>query len=96
MTIGNALNFIERGLTDRALREHLNSASDMAQCENLLAGENLSFTAHDFDEAFHHRLTQCREEEEADQIREFRLWWDLLNQILRDDKCGPSCSQCGR
>ena len=94
MTIGNALNFIERGLTDSALRDRLNTAPDMSQCEGVLAEESLTFTDHEFDEAFHHRLTQCQEAEEADQIREFKLWWDLLGQVLRDGKCSPSCGQC--
>ena len=94
MTIGNALKFIDRGRDDKALRDRLNGAADMAACENLLSQEGLMFTAHDFDEAFHHRLTLCQEEDEADQIREFRMWWEMLCRILTPGSSRPSCSGC--
>lgn len=94
MTIGNALKFIDRGLNDKALRNRLNRAADVAECENLLSEESLMFSAHDFDEAFYHRLTLCREEDEANQVKEFRMWWDMLCQILANGSCGPSCSGC--
>jgi hypothetical protein len=38
--------------------------------------------ANEFDEACNHRLTQCQQAEEAEQLREFRMWWDLLSQLL--------------
>ena len=34
------------------------------------------------DEAFHHQLTQCQETEAAEQLKEFKLWWDLLFQTF--------------
>ena len=94
MTIGNALNFIERGLHDSGLRRQLNAASDVAECQKVLDKEELTFSAHDFDEAFHHRLTQCQEEEEADQLREFKMWWELLSASCSTDACGGQCSGC--
>lgn len=94
MTIGNALGFIERGLHDAGLRRRLNAAATAAECEGALADEDLRFTPHDFDEAFHHRLTQCQGEEEADQIREFKMWWDLLTGSFGASACGTGCSGC--
>jgi len=94
MTIGNALGFIERGLHDAALRKRLNAASTAAECENVLGDENLKFSPHDFDEAFHHRLTECQEEEEADQIREFKMWWELLMGSFGATQCSSGCSGC--
>ncbi len=94
MTIGNALTFIERGLTDSVLRERLNAATGLPELDDVLAEEKLLFSAHDFDEAFHHRLTQCKEMEEAEQIREFKMWWDLLFRILGLATCGNQCSGC--
>lgn len=81
MTIGNALSFIQRGLADSALRERLNAATSPQELDTVLFDEKLLFTAHDFEEAFHHRLTLCREMEEAEQIIEFKMWWDLLFRI---------------
>ncbi|WP_419655689.1 hypothetical protein Dvar_47860 [Desulfosarcina variabilis str. Montpellier] len=95
MTIKNALTFIKRGQEDRALRSRLNSANSADELNEILITEKLDFSAHDFDEAYHHRLTQCQEEEEADQLKEFRMWWDFLCQILGYSTCGGMCSSCG-
>jgi len=94
MTIGNALDFIEHGLHDTDLRRRLNEASTTAECERVLDEENLRFSPHDFDEAFHHRLTQSQEEEEADQIKEFRMWWDLLLGSVGQGSCRAGCAGC--
>jgi hypothetical protein len=94
MTIGNALTFITRGLIDSALRERLNGALNASELQNLLDNEKLLFSANDFDEAFYHRLTQCQEAEEADQIKELKMWWDLLSQSLEPTAGGKQCSGC--
>jgi hypothetical protein len=94
MTIGNALGFIERGLHDTDLRKRLNAAVTAAECDRLLGEEKLVFSAHDFDEAFHHRLTRCQEAEEANQIKEFKMWWDLLMGSFGAGGCGSGCSGC--
>ena len=92
MTIGNAMKFIERGLADSALRYRLNSATDPSELENVLSAEKLTFSTHDLDEAFNHRLTQCQEEDEANQINEFKSWWNLLTQSLGMPQCGNQCN----
>jgi hypothetical protein len=94
MTIGNALAFIKRGLEDRKLRARLNSATGPQQIQDILIEEKLSFSAHDFDEAYHHQLTLCQEEEQADQLKEFKMWWGLLAQILNPPACSGQCSGC--
>ncbi len=81
MTIGNALTFIKRGMTDEVLRKSLNMSEDMGGLEQILKRENLMFSFHEFDEAFNHRLVQCQEEQEADHLKEFKLWWILLVQM---------------
>ena len=95
MTIGNALSFIKRGQTDSALRKRLNAAGSPDELSEILAAEKLNFSEHDFDEAYHHQLTQCQEEEQADQLREFKMWWDLLCQIINPGACGGMCGTCG-
>ncbi|MDX9786500.1 MAG: Nif11-like leader peptide family natural product precursor [Desulfobacterales bacterium] len=94
MTIGNAIAFINRALVDSALRERLNSTSNAAEIQNLLREETLVFSVRDFDEAVHHRLTQCREEEEAEQIKELKMWWHLLFQSSEPAACITPCSGC--
>ncbi len=94
MTIGNAITFIERGGKDAALRARLNAASSLSELRNVLADEDLIFSAHDFDEAYHHRLIQCQEMEDAEKLIEFRFWWDLLDRSVRSDQCATACNSC--
>jgi hypothetical protein len=94
MTIGNALTFIERGIADCGLRERLNAAVSTAELDNVLTEEKILFSAPEFEEAFRHRLTQCQEIEEADQLKEFKQWWDLLVRIIEPAACGNQCSGC--
>lgn len=94
MTVRKALGFIERGLLDSELRRRLNAASTAEECKRVLREEALDFSPHDFDEAFHHRLTQCQEAEEADRIKEFRMWWDLLQGSFGVNTCKAGCGGC--
>jgi hypothetical protein len=94
MTIGNALTFITRGLTESDLRDRLNAAASVAERDEVLVQEKFAFSDHDFDEAFHNRLTLCQAQEEADQLREFKMWWDLLSQIISPAGCGSHCGSC--
>ena len=95
MTVGNALIFIDRGLEDSALRKRLNTTDSLKARDDTLSAEGLTFSDNEFDEAFHHRLTLCQEEEEADQLKEFKMWWDLLARILSPAACGTQCVGCG-
>ena len=94
MTIGNALTFIKRGLEDGGLRGRLNAAASLPEIDQVLAEEDLLFSACDFDEAFHHQLTQSQVIEAADQLKEFKLWWDLLLRTLEPVSCETQCSGC--
>lgn len=100
MTIGNALTFIKRGQTDSELRQRLNSASDLHARDAVLSDEHLVFSPFEFDEAYHHQLTLCQTVEAADQLAEFKMWWDILSQMLNPDAgntticSGTACSGC--
>ncbi len=94
MSIGNALIFINRGLEDNNLRGRLNAASRQPKLNQVLAEEDLLFSAHDFDETFHHQLTRCKTLETVDQLKEFKLWWDLLMRTLEPAACKTPCSGC--
>jgi len=83
MTVANAQRFIKRGLADSKLRKRLNGASDMSELQRVLEDENLSFSQNQFDEAFHHILTECKTREAAEQVKEFKIWWDLLAQTFK-------------
>ena len=83
MTISNAKTFIRRGMQESTLRDEVNRASTAAALSALMEREGLVFSDHDFDEAFHNLLVQCQERQQADQLREFKMWWDLTTAVLR-------------
>ncbi|WP_028315606.1 Nif11-like leader peptide family natural product precursor [Desulfatibacillum aliphaticivorans] len=82
MTVANAQKFIKRGLIDSELRARLNRASNPDEIQKILEEENLDFTPGEFDEAFHHALTECQTTDAANQTKEFKGWWDLLFQTF--------------
>lgn len=94
MTIGNALTFIKRGLEDSDLRGRLNAATSLMEIDQVLAEADLLFSTCDFDEAFHHQLTQCQVMEAAEQLKEFKLWWELLLRTLEPAACETQYSGC--
>lgn len=94
MTIGNALTFIDRGLEDKELRMLLNAASSPLELNQILDRNNLTFSSQEFSEAFNNRLTKCQIEEDAEQIKEFKMWWDLVCQHLEPVSCDSSCGGC--
>ena len=75
MTIGKAKQFIQRGMQDSDLRARVLASSSGAPMKAILVEEDLIFSDHDFDEAFNNLLTQCQSQDQADQLREFRMWW---------------------
>ena len=77
MSIANAKKFVRTAMTDKTVRDAVNSASNFEEVQSTLAERNLEFTYPEFDEAYHNLLTQCQEEEQADQLKEFKMWWDL-------------------
>ncbi len=87
MTIFNALTFIKRGMSDAALRSTMNKTSDPVELQTVLAREKLLFSFFEFDEAFHFLLFQCQEESQADQLKSFRLWWELLSNLPESVTC---------
>lgn len=94
MTIGKARTFIKQGLKDHKLRKRLNLASTPPEFQKILSDKNLKFSAHDFDEAFHNLLTQCQEADDAEQLKEFRMWWILLFRSFEPARDKNQCPGC--
>ena len=91
MTVGNAIAFIKRGMHDSELRERLSSAASIWARDEILCNERLQFSQHQFEEAYYNQLTLCQEAEEADQLKEFKMWWELLNHLLEPGSCPGVC-----
>jgi hypothetical protein len=94
MTIGNAMAFIKRGMSDDELRGRLNSAPNVKVRDEILSDERLQFSQHEFEEAFRNQLTLCQQAQSADKLREFKMWWELLTQLLKPGACESGCKGC--
>lgn len=97
MSIGDAKKFILRGMSDTALRDQLNEAKFEEQLAEVLAQYQLKFTFAEFDEAFSNLLTRCQFEEQAEELSEFRMWWEFLLQLIPGaaEKAASSCEAGG-
>jgi len=83
VTIGKAKEFILRGMQDGDLRSQVLASKDTASLAMILEKKDLKFSDHHFDEAFHNLLTQCQTQEQADQLKEFRVWWLMTVSLTR-------------
>ncbi len=63
------------------LRDRLNASAGPEDVLAILESEHLVFTYSEFDDAYHNLLVQCQEEEQAEQLKEFKMWWDLIRTI---------------
>ena len=103
MTIANAKEFIKRGMRDQELRDRLNGALTVDELYRTLGENELVFSPEELEEAYSNGLTLCQFEEQADRLKEFRMWWDLLHRFLSADSrmstggcpAGTQCSAVG-
>ncbi|MBU1193597.1 MAG: hypothetical protein KKE62_08135 [Proteobacteria bacterium] len=82
MTVANALSFIRRAHIDKRLRKKLNESRTSEELLSVLDKEKFAFTHSEFDEAFYMWLVKCQEIEEAEQLKELKTWWVMLNRLL--------------
>lgn len=78
MSIATARRFIQRALVDEAFVIALNDASAHAEVQALLNQEGFQFNEGQFEDAYHNLLIQCQHAEQAEGLREIKLWWDFL------------------
>lgn len=77
MSLDNAKKFMSNAMKDKQLRDGVNSASTAEEVDAFLESKNLSFTYSEFDEVYNNLLTQCQSEEDANMLKELRMWWDM-------------------
>ena len=85
MTIGNAKSFIKRGMAEPELRKSLNQTTTRTQLNQILAEQNLKFSLAEFNDAYTNTLINIQFEDDANQLKEFKMWWDLLLMGLPDE-----------
>ena len=85
MSIANAKSFIKRGMTDPELRKALNRASNLNELNRILTEQDLRFSFPEFTEAYTNTLVQCQFEDDANQLKEFKMWWELLSMSVTNE-----------
>lgn len=78
MPIANVRKFAKLAMNDAELRKTLNAAPDREARMAILEARGLPFTDAEFGEGFRSLLVECQSEVAADQLKEFKLWWELL------------------
>ena len=82
MALHQAKRFITVAMEDAELRDRMNSAPSVDALLAVVAGYGFPFTPQELEEAYTNRLTLCQFEEQADRLKEFKQWWDLLLGFL--------------
>jgi hypothetical protein len=77
MSIDSAEKFIMRAMKDRILRDMINEADDAEALSYILKLHSFDFNEFEFDDAYRVVLLKCPNEEAANALKEFKLWWNL-------------------
>ncbi|NTW48820.1 MAG: Nif11 family protein [Chlorobiales bacterium] len=80
MSIANAQRFVRRMMTDADMRKRLNKAQDHNARQTILLEEELPFSEAEFDEGFRNMLVNCQTYENAEELHQIRMWWELLRK----------------
>jgi hypothetical protein len=83
MSIENAKKFISRAMSDKQVRDQMNAASTSGELTTILENHDMAFTYTEFNEAYTTFLTQCQSEEKANEIKELKMWWDLIQSMIQ-------------
>ncbi|MBP7901250.1 MAG: Nif11-like leader peptide family natural product precursor [Spirochaetes bacterium] len=77
MSIDSAEKFIMRAMKDRVIREMINEAEDAEAVSYVLKLHSFDFNEYEFDDAYRIVLLKCADEEAANAVKEFKLWWNI-------------------
>jgi hypothetical protein len=86
MTLAAAQQFIQRAARDSETVCRINAASDKTAIQGILTELELNFGPEEFELAYYHVLTWCRTHEQAEVVKEIKVWWDYLQFTLEHVK----------
>ncbi len=78
MPIANVRKFAVLAMSDADLRKELNAAEGREARLAILEARGLPFTDAEFGEGYRSLLVECQTETAADQLKEFKSWWEFL------------------
>jgi D-lyxose ketol-isomerase len=82
MTVSSAQQFIQHTVIDPSLVQRINAASDKTEIEEILREIKYEFNYEQFDKAYFNVLTWCQTHEQAQAVKEVKLWWDCLGYYM--------------
>jgi hypothetical protein len=74
----DAVKFIAEGTHNKELRFLCYNGSDQGNLYEILAQAGYKFNIHEFEDAIVQHLFICKDEDEADNIKQFELWFKQL------------------
>ncbi len=80
MPMSDAKMFLKDLTVSEMLRDSLYEAASRNEISDLLRTIPYEFTNDELDNAYRNLLINCRSEEQAETLKEIRLWWDFLVQ----------------
>ena len=78
MSLQNAIVFIRNVNTNKSLRKACYSCKTKEELFELLHNEGIGFTQFEFEEAINVSLVKCQTYEEADEVKQAELWFNLF------------------
>ena len=82
MTIAAAQKFIQQAVNDSGLIQRINAAPNEEGVREILAELGMEFNLEEFEMAYYNVLTWCQTHEQAEAVKEVKLWWDCLGQTF--------------
>jgi hypothetical protein len=82
MTIAAAELLIRQAVSDPEWVQRINAAADRAAVNELFFALDISFNHEEFEQACFNLLTSCQVIEQAEAVKEVKLWWNCLEYIL--------------
>ncbi len=78
MSINDARRFLKTITTDNELRDKLNKTNSHSEIITILQCASYDFSGEEINDAYRNLLISCQSEEQANMVKELKLWWDTL------------------
>jgi hypothetical protein len=82
MTLAAAQTFIQAVVNDPELVTRINLADDIAALQGILSELEMAFSDEEFEQAYFNVLTWCRTFQQAEAVKEIKLWWNGLRYCM--------------
>lgn len=78
MSINDARRFLKSTAADKELRDKLNRTNSHSEIIKILQDISYDFSVEEMNDAYRNLLISCQSDEQANMLKELKLWWDTL------------------